>query len=40
MQNVYNLSFLSQNILQEDRTALHIINMKINFVATLNWTMR
>ena len=28
--------FLSQNVLHYDRTALHIINMKINFVATLN----
>ena len=27
--------FLSQNVLHYDRTALHIINMKINFVATL-----
>ena len=28
--------FLSQNILQYDRTALHIINMKSYFVATLS----
>ena len=28
--------FLSQNVLHYDRTALHIINMKINFEATLN----
>ena len=27
--------FSSQSILQYDRTALHIIEMKINFVATL-----
>ena len=29
--------FSSQNILQYDRTALHIIKMKINFVATLRY---
>ena len=28
--------FLSQNIIQYDRTTLHILNMKINFVATLS----
>ena len=28
--------FLSQNVSQYDRTTLHILNMKINFVATLN----
>ena len=36
IQTFNNLSFfLSQNIPQYERTALHIINMKINFVATL-----
>ena len=41
IQNLSNLSFfLSQTILQHDRTALHIINMKINFVAILNRRMR
>ena len=29
--------FLSQNISQYDRTALHIIKIKINFVATLRY---
>ena len=29
--------FSSQSILQYDRTALHIIKMKINFVATLRY---
>ena len=36
IQTFNNLSFfLSQNIPQYDRTALHIIKIKINFVATL-----
>ena len=35
IQTFNNLSFLSQNIPQYDRTALHIIKIKINFVASL-----
>ena len=35
--NLIIYPFSSQNILQYDRTALHIIKIKINFVATLRY---